>query len=385
MNRDELEQWMKNSLDKQEFVPSEASWERLRLAMDKSAQKDKKKALLLLPSHKRFRIAASVLLLTALGGVLYYVAGDRKNNSVPGVITVSQPKYKHQTPQQTQALQAPVTIAQPLVQTAPRILQHSQSPAQPIAATGNEQPGKDNPTPVNPVTAADIDTLKPTWDMRAFATTQPVPTQKQIGREYSADKDESAAFTLGVAAQLGKANVGSGRYQLGLVVHQRITEKLYAEGTVAVASTAVNYVERNEYPAITANLGTANSLSNKPVDVQYGNNVYAAGITPALGYRITRKLSLSCGFSLYRNLNPSVSLKDEAHIDPAVVSNNLLQEKQSLGNWDAGMTGNAAYTVGKRLALHIQYRQGLSTYMYVNRQEIRNSGVNVGFNYVFHE
>ncbi|HTN17510.1 MAG TPA: hypothetical protein VL092_07520, partial [Chitinophagaceae bacterium] len=77
MNRDELEQWMKDSLGKEDFSPGEAGWDKLKAALDAPAGKDRKKAFLFLLPRK-MRIAASVSLLIAAGSTVYFITRNQE-------------------------------------------------------------------------------------------------------------------------------------------------------------------------------------------------------------------------------------------------------------------------------------------------------------------
>jgi opacity protein-like surface antigen len=65
------------------------------------------------------------------------------------------------------------------------------------------------------------------------------------------------------------------------------------------------------------------------------------------------------------------------------MSNNVVSDSKQISRWDAGVMGSASYNVSRKLAVDIQYRYGLSTYMYQGDQALRNSGVGLGLNYMF--
>lgn len=385
MNRDELEQWMKDSLGKEDISPGEAGWDKLKAALDAPAGKDRKKALLFLLPRK-MRIAASVSLLIAAGSTVYFITRNQET-PIAGKARLQGQPLPPAVPGQTNTAPA----------SAHHIVKEEHIAADRVTPTGKEKstlvlPSMDSMRP----DATYVHTPSAEPAQQADSTIKKINVYAQLKTNTPADPGlfdagtlpgrtgSGPAFNLGIAAQVGKANVGNMRYQLGLVAHQEISEKLYAEATVALASTEVNYTQNSSFASLTVSSGAFNSVvASKSVDAQYGNHILSAGLSPALGYHITPKLALGCGMSLYRNLNPSVSLKNDASIDPAVLNNHLLSETKPVSNWDAGLTGNAAYTIGSKLAVHIQYRHGLSTFMYQDKQAIRNSGINMGFKYLF--
>ncbi|MFA6152367.1 MAG: hypothetical protein WC716_13670 [Chitinophagaceae bacterium] len=379
MNGDEWEQWMKDSLGKQEFEPTESSWNKF-CADRLTGKKQKKRLIYLLP--KRLKIAVSVVLCTTIGGSAYYmykVKGSKANGN-PLAVAHSVPLFPV-AKNKTTASAAPAQHATVLNTKRPCVKMKKN--------TGIDYWAQTNDTAIHRIIShSGIEKA----DSLAFNQNGGSPSITTVQSDAYLDiplldegEKKESSFKMGIATQLGKANVGSIYYQVGLVAHQNLSGSLYAEATVALASTAVSYVQTNSFPALTANSGTFNTATRKSVDAQYGNNIFSVGFTPAIGYRITPKLAISSGISLYRNLNPSVSLKQPEGIDSALLNNHLLPETQALSNWDIGLAGNVKYTISNRLGLSFQYRQGLSTFMYFNGQAVRNSGFNMGLNYLFGE
>jgi opacity protein-like surface antigen len=134
----------------------------------------------------------------------------------------------------------------------------------------------------------------------------------------------------------------------------------------------------------TGSIGST-SVEEKSVEARYGNDIISVGVSPSIGYHVTPRLALAAGVALYRNLDQSLTLKNEESIDRATLSNNVISSSQQIGKWDAGITGNASYNVSRKLAVDVQYRYGLSTYMRQDDKAVRNSGVGLGLNYMFGE
>jgi hypothetical protein len=193
---------------------------------------------------------------------------------------------------------------------------------------------------------------------------------------------------VGLAAQAGRASVGNMRYQFGLVARKNISAKFYTSATLAVASTNVSSAQQNTFQTLTVTTSSINSSANTTVketsvEARYGRDILSIGLSPNVGYRITSRLAISAGLTVYRNLEQSLNLKNEESIDPVTLSNNVVNTSQQINSWDAGVTGSASINVTPRLGVDIQYRYGLSPYMYQDNQAVRNSGVGIGLNYMF--
>jgi hypothetical protein len=374
MNRDELEQWMKDSLDKKEFIPDDAGWNKLQAALP--VKNDRKKAVVfLLP--KGLKIAASVMLLITTGSLLYFM---NRNSG-----------HKAETITKTKTRPLPPAVFQEVEATA--ISGNNQSTAIDRRVNTNRTDTKSTDAIVQLIDSTYRNTIytahsepvplpdSPAIKVTAYTNT---PTDPDfLNPRPPAELSNSSSLNFGVAAQFGKANVGNMRYQFGVVAHQKISEKFYAEATIALASTEVSYIQKSNFPSLTVSAYAGNSVGSKSIDAQYGNNILSAGISPGIGYRIVPKLALGCGMTLYRNLNPVLTLQNDADIEKAAITNHLVSEKNSVSNWDAGLTGNAACNIGSRLTINVQYRYGLSTFMYFNNQAVRNSGFNMGLKYLF--
>lgn len=378
MNRDELEKWMKDQLDKAEFVPNEAGWNKFQAAVNSSVKKDSKKAVVfLLP--KKLGIAASVFLFIMSGSLIWFMSRNKEHKiavnpiikvqSLPATVS-EQPETKIDPADQLSGSDHQVNTYRPegmykgaAVPGTPGIKDSILYVHAPEAASKPDSPA----TKINVYTQPKKSTLS---NLDFF---EPLPEEEQ----------KKSSLDFGIAAQFGKANIGNMRYQLGVVARKKISEKFYAEATLAFASTEVSYIQKNSFQSFTINASVGNSIGTKSIDAKYGSNIISAGISPSIGYKITPKLALGCGLAVYHNLDQSLSLQNGTDIESTVLSNHLISNTNPVSSWDAGLTGSAACNVGSRLTINLQYRHGLSTFMYSNNQAIKNSGFNMGLNYLF--
>lgn len=201
--------------------------------------------------------------------------------------------------------------------------------------------------------------------------------------EKTSPSASSHPFNFGVAAQFGKASVGNMQYQIGVVARRNFSEKFYAEATLALAATDVAYSQSNKFQSVSVNAGMSSSIQEKSIDAQYGKNIISLGISPNIGYRLTHGIAVSGGIALYRNLDQSLNLENQETMDAAALSNHVIENSKPISQWDAGLTGSATYEVSRQFSMQLQYRYGLSTYLYFNNEAIRNSGLNVGLKYLF--
>ena len=392
MNRNEVEQWMKESLGNKDYVPREDEWVKLREAITPPSRRNGLFVFAALSTG--WKLAASVVLLVAAGSMIYLIEGNKdkapnnvaitvqESRPVAPVVTVvekvdpasgpavSLPHRQHSsafnTPIHTSSVpvHANVTASSPVPNHEPQIVNTDPAPSQakPTIATA--------PKP------------------EAFPT-KPVTSHPDIARDLIQDKQQSGnGFTVGIAAQAGRASVGNMRYQLGVVARKDLSTKFYTSATLAMASTNVSYVQQNTFQTVIVNTSSINSGSHATVqetsaEARYGKDILSIGLSPNLGYRVTPRLAISAGVTVYRNLDQSLNLKNEESLDPVTLSNNVVSTSQHINSWDAGLTGSASYNVTRKLGVDIQYRYGLSPYMYQGSQSIRNSGVGIGLNYMF--
>jgi hypothetical protein len=383
MNRNELEQWMKNTLGEQPFTPDEAGWAKLQAALPQKpvAKENNKRTFFIAPLW--FKTAAAAALLFAAATSYYFLKDDKTTHPIAASTKLAETPVIQQSLQSdgTQKVQEEIIpLQQPVADAHHAQVASSTSLIIPAADTKKivQEPQKtisaERPSIVNTTDQ------KPIQDI-----TIPKKETASYIADYTPEKKEraTAPLNIGVAAQLGRASVGNMQYQLGLVAHKDISDKFYAEATLAVAATDVRYNQERSFSGLSFD-GISNAITyEEKVNTQYGRNVVSMGISPGIGYRITRQLAVAAGASVYRNLNESLSLKNDGSLAESAFSSEAINATKPINQWDLGLTGNASFNVSHKLSVSAQYRYGLSAYMEANNQQIRNSGMNIGLKYLF--
>lgn len=382
MNRNEVEQWMKECLGNQEFTPSKEGWDRLQTDLNPAARKRVKKPLI--PAFSaRIKAAASVVLLLMAGMAVCLIQHDsdtvkegiiqnRENTQITFPIA-----NKEKAALKTEAIRSAAPLSpEPVVSAAPvsslddqsahLISDSPHSSYIPAASSQRKEPG---PAP---------ESRAVTLPERPFDNTPGIEM-----RPILKDQETHHGLKLGVAAQFGTVSIGNMQYQVGVVAHKNISARFYAGATLALAATDVAYTQQNNFRSVAVNSAIGASIEEKTVEARYGQHIISVGVLPNIGYRITPRLALSCGLALYHNLDQTLNLINEETITPAAISNHIISDKKPINKWDAGFTGSATYHVSRKLAVDIQYRYGLSAYMYFNDRPVRNSGLSLGLNYMF--
>lgn len=396
MNRNEVEQWMKESLEKRDYAPTEDTWKKLQEAIVPPAKKNRVWFLGSLSGG--WNAAASLALVVVAASVIYLVRND-VGRSVNNISVVFE-----KGPQAS-----PVVVPEgPETSVSNEILVINEPDAK-VNRTGINVTARDNegatmpvanetsptgPSPVEETLESGNLVPEPRQDMKIAVSPKeetraekPVHRSPQIAQDLvKPERVYNNSLNVGIAAQAGSASVGNMSYQVGIVARKNLSEKFYTSATVSLASTNVSAAQQNTFPVVSmVSLGSSvdADITEKSVEAQYGKDILAIGISPNIGYRLTRRLAVTAGVAVYRNLDQSLSLTNEGEIDAATLSNNVISTSQTISQWDAGVTGSASYNVSKKLAVDVQYRYGLSNYLYSAGEGVRNSGLGIGLNYMF--
>lgn len=401
MNQNELEQRIREKLGDRQFPPDERGWERLQAALPRSADEPPagrdRKIIFLLPMWGK--IAASVAALITAGTIGYFAI--RQQPYTPASTAVA-------TQKAAPAKAAPQTIVPPVTdthdQTATQSSSITPSPLndQPIARqperkTQLMKDGQDVRIPLLPQQPEHVQQVPE----QQIAVTHPEPVKQQQIQSPQADpirqqilqpdlpiypqepQEIKNGVNIGVAALVGKVSVGNMNYQLGVVAHQQISDKVFAETTLALAATDVSYTQSQRFNGVaTGNQLVAGVSYSRVVNTEYRQNVISMGVAPAIGYKVTRQISLSVGGAVYRNFNQSLNMQEDDEITKAAASSDATGTP-SINIWDAGLTGGAEYKVTKKISINAQYRYGLSNYINIENRTVRNSGMNVGLKCLF--
>ena len=160
----------------------------------------------------------------------------------------------------------------------------------------------------------------------------------------------------------------SNGYLVGATARHMITDKLYIESDVAVSSSSNTQATKYFVPAAAGSAGTlaakmtAKTLSPtaktdaqsiirgtvKTSDVDY--NLYYAQVSPSLGYKLLKRLSVGAGPDFQQMLadnRPALSTVDRSNL-------------QTAPGFDVGFIGKTEYTLTKKVKAAVYYREGLN-------------------------
>lgn len=379
MKRNEAEQWLKESLDKLDFTPPEHGWERLRADIEHP-----KKKTWVLPVWVNLKVAVSVALVLTTGMLLYSLQKDQTTSYVSIERSASNQVERNNKPTVAVAEKTePIAPAQPssakLSRARKHIARSSAHRATIPVFDKNERKDRveDNigvPTMHSEVVSEPIVARQPSKLITETNFQEP---------SLSPGNVINNKLNLGVAARFGTTSVGGLQYQVGIVAQKNITGKFFARATLAMATTDVKYTQQNSFERVSVFSALNASVDKKNVDVEYGGNILSIGLAPNVGFQVTSWLAVSCGLAIHHNLEQSLTRKNDEALAPEMLSNQIIDEQKSVGKWDAGLTGGASCRASRRLTIDLQYRYGLSTYLYFNGRPVRNSGLGVGINYLF--
>lgn len=385
MNTSEFEQRMKGLLEGKEYQPEDEAWNKMQQALQPPASR---KLLLLVPVWKAAAAVAGLLVLA--GGVGYVWRGN--NQVIPEQTVVSSMTI----PPAGDNTGAPVMAAQEQGPAMPNPAvtntHYNKYPAvaapQVLLPVTGTAPGS-GPGPVIVPAGPDQAVIAVAPEAKAPHTAQPLPATpaQQTYRPdiYMPDpfapsgQSDNRTLNLGVAANVGKPSLGNVQYNVGIVLHQDLGSRLFAEANVSLASTSINYSE-NVYGTTNSGL-TSEGYMDQPeaVTMRYANNIIAVGFAPSIGVKATRNLSVSVGGDIYKSLNNGLLVQNKPALDKFAVAPEITDKATSA--WDAGIRAQVDYKLGHRLSFNTQYRQGLTQFILVDKQSYKNSAFNVGIRY----
>ncbi|MNX69465.1 hypothetical protein D3C86_1006820 [compost metagenome] len=214
---------------------------------------------------------------------------------------------------------------------------------------------------------------------------EPITNHTSYFDEPQLDK----SMSIGLAANIGKPNLGNVQYNVGVVLRKEWTDAFYTEASVSMAATDVRFSEHARYGIsykngeMVSSDGSNAAAANTIGETQniYGNNILGVGIAPMVGYKVTKQVSLSVGVDLYRNINTGLNLyynSDIAHKDIKAMS-----MVKNVSPWDSGVKGQLGIRISKALSVLGQYRQGLTNYISTDQKTYKSSLFNIGLMYRF--
>ncbi len=377
MNTNELEKQMKSLLGQQEYTPPDAGWEKMQQVLHPSSSSAK--VLALLPLQKVAAAIALLLMLAGTGG--YFLL---KNNNVQPVQVIS--KQNTETNEHIDA-------------SIPTKEANESNNTQEVFIAKNVPPKKETIIPVTPpstVKDSAVNVITDPIQEPAIASKQTENNGKYSGDlrkpddlpkhsdnsgnvPYYVTDEHKPGLNFGVAANIGKPSQGNIQYNIGVVARKSISERIFAEANVSLASTQVSYSERLTVPG---GIGNAAEGFIRTADANYASNIISVGFAPSIGVKATKDLSFSVGGDIYKSLNKDIVLEQNDALDKLTEAADVaMPANKNVANWDAGIRMQADYKLGKKFSLSTQYRQGLTQYILIDGKSIKNSTFNIGFKY----
>jgi hypothetical protein len=214
---------------------------------------------------------------------------------------------------------------------------------------------------------------------------EPITHQTSYFDEPQLDK----SMSIGLAANIGKPNLGNVQYNVGVVLRKEWTDAFYTEASLSMAATDVRFNEHARYGIsyksgeMVSSDGLNAAAANTIGETQniYGNNILGVGIAPMVGYKVTKQVSLSIGVDLYRNINTGLNLYYNSDIAQKDIK--AMSMVKNVSPWDSGVKGQLGVRINKALSVLGQYRQGLTNYISTDQKSYKSSLFNIGLMYRF--
>lgn len=381
MKTKEFDAHIRNKFEENDFEYKPGGWERLAWQMENNiaitAPPKKKKHGFLLISG----IAASILLAVA---IMFYPTGDEQPATVSAVSSVSD--MATTTPPEAMVSHTPEPTTPEEIAGMEHIVRHRtgrQSIIPPsnirkdIAATqtGEQETVTDNEQQETKqeTGSTDINLMN-------------APVQKQAKKQYALneyatypeEKTTHRKIDLSLGGGYNYGSLGSG-YTLNANMQKNLGAGFFIAGDVGIvnnsaSNTTITQTPVGAAPPVTAGtsgtpgIGTSNSGSgftgtgnvspNAIVNaggttvptVSVNNiNLFYMQVTPMIGYKIGKKITVGAGADVQRLLQDKYDYVTDAN-------GNVF----AIPATDIGMTGKAEYTLSPRIQTGIQYRNGIS-------------------------
>ncbi len=398
MKPGEFDDLVRQKFDQNDFEFSPRNWEKLTEELDGQ----KKKRGLLFWWMPLMGVAATVAMAFGVSTVIRHGGGVNQTSATPAAVA-STHKHKANHAQVARiASPAAVIPAQetPAPEVAENIITKTELPANTAknddkkAVTANNAEivlnSKPAAAPSNIVSTfaanaedAKIEALKK--KKKAILT----PGYYTFNEEEVAKKDPKVAIALGGGVNYSSQSNG---YMVGATARRMINDKVYVESDIAFIGT--NNTQKTTYldktgtttgtsavvaagassigAKISANKNTdeAKNTGSTPQGVMrtqdQAYNLYYAQITPSIGYKLTKKLSLGVGPDFQQMLvdnRPEVSTTERGNIRVSPM-------------FDMGFMGKTEYAISKGVKAAVYYREGINniitpTNKYIDRNYLQ--------------
>jgi hypothetical protein len=363
MKPKEFDELIRSKFDEGEFAYSPAQWGKLEERMDGK------------PGKRRGVIWLSLTAFATVGSVAA---------SLAMVFSVAAFLYQKETPvAMVQKPHADMTNV----------------PAKPVQAYAYDVPAA---TPVaTEEKVAAVTNTKTIMPTVVVAAATPVPqatlqeTVKKVTEQETTNKpyytfntyevpekaDVNRKVVISVAGGFNYGSSISG-YSIGATGKKMLGDRLYIEGDVAIVNS--NASQKNEYsvPVPARNVSTRTTSatggtgdvipasSTGTVIQQTNNNAYYAQLTPTVGYRVYKSLSIGVGADMQKLLQDNKSA-DGTRTDGV----------KDIAPYDFGFVAKTECALSKKVKAGIYYRQGVSNALMPGNNYLDRNYVQVQFKY----
>lgn len=383
----EFDDLVRQKFDQNDFAYDPANWDRLAEQMDGRA---KKRSMLMWLWMPALGMAASVALAVGVTGLLKHDLPGPGNNNTNIAYTgkfMSQPSEKEEiamvpyippVPVETTPEQRPVKKIIRRREKAVAVVHTSNSIGLRLSLITDPKPEHTT----NRHTSVTMQSATHATSTNATADNRIAPPTRVIFKTFRDDlprtrKTHNLSVTLAGGISQGNRNSG---YMAGASVRKMVNDKVYVEGDFAF--TTSDNIQRTMYmsydntggagvsgggtgaakpSAASASKTTSTTgdaidpgTSGGPVgvvktrDISY--NLYYAQISPSVGYKVAKRLSVGMGPDFQKMLvdnRPATSIVDRGNLQVAPT-------------FDVGFIGKTEYALTQRVKAGVSYRKGIN-------------------------
>lgn len=381
MNISDFERLLREGNLPQDFPPEEDKWLKLEQDLEKRRRRG---GVIAFPKRLSWALAASVLLLISFGLYHHYtmsngnveLAGKRVTQPVT-------PSALQPDSILTQIHQANITPTGLAGSTPKRHIQSTNS-----AHRQNVIPPRVE-TVLPPDTAA---VVKNKDEARIYELPVRDPQRKPARGQGTLHEPDNTAydvatsrkFNFGVSALYGLSDISKGQYRVSVDARRNLSKRVFANMQLIASAAKITANTSYEYQVI--NIGPPGAVPSggtQQAEANYSGNIYTLGLSPSIGFRVTKNVALSAGPDLQKALGGTVSLRNKEVFRNQINNQSLIDEQQPVAGLDLGLQSAAQVAVNRRLALTLLYRYGLTDYLKKADGAIRNSFLSIGLSYQF--
>lgn len=435
MNSNSFDQKIKEVLDKAEYKPSEASWQKFQKALEAS-----RKTGAILPTRRPMfvllkRTAAAAAFIGAFSVSAYYLFNKAEESPSPSPKSQmatstklegnEELSLKKESPSEakTQEIKFPNPLAS--VSGLPSSNYGDMDKNASISQVNKSGQGAAelyNKGLLLPVFAdnsfseiafissesqigqslASVEELKPVAISNYAERQSRKGLMESVSSVYVADwtdgmDDFSSSyedpFVYAITAKFGLPTVGAYNAGLGIKLRKDLGKQFFFDAGLEISATDVQldkalFYRANENGTLT-NLGSSAdnkgfgglSRPNGETTNKYSNTVMDISFAPMVGVKLKKIATLALGVDMSRNFNNSLVLRKNSFVDESRLKQTISPTKW-VTMWDAGLRAQVAVNINERLSAVAQYRKGMVNYMMdFGGKTVKNSSAQVGLAY----